>query len=398
MKTTPRRRVLLTGATGNWGRACLRELRERDTVDVVALALPTPQDRRILADFADMDNLTVVWGDLTRYDDVARAVAGVDVVVHIGAVVSPLADARPDLARKVNTVSIQHLIRAVKSLPDPAKVGVVGVGSVAETGDRPAPHHWGRVGDPIRVSQFDEYGQTKVIAEKLLVDSGLPRWAWLRQTGIFHPGMLEIRDPIMTHSPFAEVMEWVSDADSARLVAGISEGVPEEFWQRIYNIGGGAGWRLTNWELQNAIGAALGVADIRTWYHRNWFALKNFHGQWYTDSDQLQELVPFRQDTFQAALARAVPTLPTAVRNAGRVPSWVVRELVMRRLAYQPRGTMHAIRHGDAAAIAAFYGSRQDWERVWGRVQLHTPGALAHSQHDVPRIRRGQGPHRVDGR
>lgn len=134
-------------------------------------------------------------GDLTRYEDVARAIDGVDVILHIGAVVSPLADERPELARRVNIGGMQNIIRAVGALPEPDAVAVVGAGSVAETGDRQAPVHWGRVGDPIRVSQFDEYGRTKVIAEKLLVESGLPKWAWLRQTGIFHPGSLRSAIP-----------------------------------------------------------------------------------------------------------------------------------------------------------------------------------------------------------
>ncbi len=379
-----RRRVLLTGATGNWGRATLRELRDRDAVDVVAFALPTDADRAVLAEFTDMTNLTVAWGDLTRYVDIAAAVATVDMVLHVGAVVSPLADARPQLARRVNVGSMQNIIQAVKALPDPASVEVVGIGSVAETGDRQAPVHWGRVGDPIRVSRFDEYGQTKVVAERMLIDSGLPRWAWLRQTGIFHPGMLEIRDPIMTHSPFAGVFEWASDADSARLLAGIAEGAPEEFWGGVYNIGGGEGWRLTNWQLQTAIGGALGVRDIRTWYDRDWFALTNFHGQWYTDSDRLEELVPFRADTFAAAMRRAIAAAPASVRSAGKVPAWIVKNFVMKPLAHKPRGTMHAIAHHDRDGIAAHFGSEDRWRRIgdWSTFQVpepsRTPSFLEH--------------------
>jgi nucleoside-diphosphate-sugar epimerase len=359
-----RRRVLLTGATGNWGRATLKELRRRDTVDVVAFAMPTDADRALLSQFADMGNLTVAWGDLTNYADVERAIVGVDTILHVGAVVSPLADMHPRLARKVNVGSMQNIVRAVKALPNPAAVEIVGIGSVAETGDRQAPNHWGRVGDPLRVSQFDEYGQTKVVAEKLLVDSGLPKWAWLRQTGIFHPAMLEIRDPIMTHSPFAGVLEWASVEDSARLLANIAEGVSDEFWHRIYNIGGGEGWRLTNWQLQTAIGTATGVADIRRWYNRDWFALKNFHGQWYTDSDELERVVHFREDTFEAALARAMKEVPASVRNAGKVPAWIVKHLVMKPLAKKPRGTMHAIRRHDREEIAAFFGSNDAWQQI----------------------------------
>lgn len=374
--TTFTRTALLTGATGNWGRATLREFRRHPNIRVRAFAQPTPHDREVLAEFADMPNLDIAWGDLTSYDNVARAIDGVDVILHVGAIVSPLADEKPALARRVNIGSMQNIIRAVKALPDPGAVAVVGVGSVAETGDRQEPHHWGRVGDPLRVSRFDEYGQTKVVAEKLLIESGLARWAWLRQTGVFHPGMLEIRDPIMTHSPFTGVMEWASAEDSARLLAGVAgTDVPEEFWGGIYNIGGGADWRLTNWQLQEAISGAMGVTDVRRWYDRNWFATRNFHGQWYTDRDRLEEFMPFRKDTFADAMARAVATLPASVRNAGKVPPWIVKSFVMKPLTRKPRGTMHAIARRSHDEIAAHFGSYEAWQAIgdWTTFQAPEP-------------------------
>ncbi|WP_456284384.1 NAD-dependent epimerase/dehydratase family protein [Microbacterium sp. JZ101] len=375
MPDTFDRTVLLTGATGNWGRATLRAFRERPDIRVRAFALRSAADDAALAEFADMPNLEVFRGDLTRYDDVRRAISGVDVVLHVGAIVSPFADDHPDLARRVNIGSMQNIVRAVRALPDPAAVAVIGIGSVAETGDRQEPVHWGRVGDPLRVSQFDEYGQTKIVAERLLVDSGLPRWAWLRQTGIFHPGMLEIRDPIMTHSPFSGVMEWATAEDSARLLVGVaSRGVPEQFWRGVYNIGGGEQWRLTNWELQTMLGGAMGVRDIRGWYERNWFALKNFHGQWYSDSDRLHELVPFRQDTVKDALERALAAAPSSVRSAGKVPAWLVKHLVMKPLTRRPRGTMGAVRGGREDEVAAYFGSRETWEWI-GDWSTFTPPA-----------------------
>lgn len=85
-----RRRVLLTGATGNWGRATLRALRERPEIAVQALVLPAEAApgaasrleagalrrarARTLAAFADMENLQILRGDLTNPADVARAV------------------------------------------------------------------------------------------------------------------------------------------------------------------------------------------------------------------------------------------------------------------------------------------------------------------------------------
>jgi nucleoside-diphosphate-sugar epimerase len=370
--------VFLTGATGNWGRCVLREFAERaDRFDVVALVLPTRRDRRVIAEHAGMPNLDVVYGDLTDYAAVESCVRGADYVLHVGALVSPAADDYPELAWQVNVGSARNIVQAVLAQPDPGAISVVGVGSVAETGDRPPPVHWGRVGDPLRASKYDVYGQSKIAAERVVVDSGLPRWAWLRQTAIFHPGVLETRDAIMTHVPLGGVMEWVSVADSARLLANVCEGeMPAEFWGGVYNIGGGAGWQLTNWEFQTRLMAALGVQDVRRWYDRNWFATRNFHGQWYTDSDRLEKLVPFRQDTFVSALARAVRAAPASVRMAGRWPAALVRHSVIKPLTRQPRGTMAFIRGNDEAKISAYFGSRAEWECIgdWSTFTPPQPG------------------------
>lgn len=360
-----RKRVFLTGAAGNWGRFVIDEFRSRaDRFDVVALVLPTPTDVGIIRRYEDMANLDVRFGDLTDYAAVASGVAGVDFVVHLGGMVSPAGDDDPELTHRVNVGSMRNIVRAVRAQPHPENIGVVGVGSVAQTGDRRPPHHWGRVGDPLRPAHFDDYGQSKILAEKELVDSGLPKWVWLRQTGIFHPGMLGIRDPIVTHPPFAEVMEWISVEDSARLVANICEDdVPGHFWCDIYNLGGGDGWRLTNWELQTRMTAAFGLPDVRQWYNRNWFATQNFHGHWYTDSDELEKIVPFRADTFDAALRRAVAANP-ALKRAGRIPPWLVKNLILKPLTLKPRGTMSFIRDGDEEKVAAFFGSRREWEGI----------------------------------
>ncbi|WP_395311490.1 NAD(P)H-binding protein [Mycobacterium sp. AMU20-3851] len=362
-----RKRVFLTGAAGNWGRFVLDEFRTRaDRFEVIALVLPTPNDTAAIRQYEDMSNLQVRFGDLTDYDAVAECVAGADYVAHLGGIVSPVGDDNPELALRVNAGSMRNIVRAVQAQPDPSAIGVIGIGTIAQFGDRNPPHHWGRIGDPMRPAHFDGYAQSKIVAEKTLVESGLPKWVSLRQTGIFHPGMLEIRDPIMTHSPFEGVMEWASADDSARLIANICEDqMPSEFWCDAYNIGGGEAWRLTNWELQTRMTAAFGVSDVRKWYERNWFATRNFHGQWYTDSDDLEKLVPFRGDSFDAALTRAVAANPS-LKMAGRMPAWVVKNLFMKPLTLKPRGTMAYIRDNDVEKINAYFGSRRKWEQIGG--------------------------------
>jgi hypothetical protein len=126
------------------------------------------------------------------------------------------------------------------------------------------------------------------------------------------------------------------------------------------------------------------VKDFRRWYDRNWFATRNFHGQWYTDSDRLQELVPFRLDTFETALARAVRTAPSSVRMAGKVPAWFVKNFVIKPLTLKPRGTMAFLRDNDEAKISAYFGSREeqagigDWSTFVPPSPDRTPRLLDH--------------------
>lgn len=384
--TGRRQRVFLTGATGRLGRQVLHEFAARaGRIQVVALVLPTEPERDAIGRFAGMENLDVVYGDVTDPGVVAAAVGRVDLVLHLAAMVSPAADDDPARTFAVNIGGARAVIRAVRARPDPDAVALVMVGSVAELGDRNPPHHWGRVGDPVRVSQFDGYGLSKVVAERELVDSGLTRWAWLRLPGIFHDGLLAVRDPIMTHTPLDGVMEMVSVRDAARLLANLCEdGVPDQFWGGVHNVGGGAGWRFTNWQFHARLMAALGAGDFRRWYDRNWFATRNFHGHWYLDSDRLQQLVPFRHETFDAALEHAVRVTPWPVRLAGRIPAGLVKRFGIGPLTRRPRGTMAWIRDGDEPYIRAFFGSREQWERIgdWSTyrpaVPDRTPRLLDH--------------------
>ena len=217
-------KVFLTGGFGNWGRFTLRSLAGvANKVDVVALVLPTDYENNpdLRKEFEAQDNVEIVLGDLTDYESVKRCVDGADYVIHLGGMVSPVADANHALTHKVNVGAIRNIIKAVKAQPNPDEIGVIGIGSVAETGDRQAPHHWGRVGDPLWPSMYDEYAQSKIIAERTLIHSGLKKWAWLRSSGIFHPGVVLILDPIMTHTTMNGVLEWILVEDAARLIRNI---------------------------------------------------------------------------------------------------------------------------------------------------------------------------------
>ena len=113
--------ILLTGATGSAGIEALRELiRQQDRYHIRVLSLDTPQERKILQPFAD--HIEIIWGDLRNPDDVNRAVSGTDAVLHVAAIIPPLADHQPQLAYDVNVGGTRNLLAAMQSQPQPPRL------------------------------------------------------------------------------------------------------------------------------------------------------------------------------------------------------------------------------------------------------------------------------------
>ncbi len=372
-----KRHIFITGASGRMGQATLAELfRRRDHFEVTALALDTPTDRRILAPY-QKQGLEVVWGDLTCYQDVLRGLSGADIVLHVGGLVSPFADTRPALTMKVNVGAAQNIVRAILAQPDPDHVKLVYIGTIAQTGNRPVPIHWGRIGDPIKLNVFDTYGLSKTIAERIVIESGIKNWVSLRQTGIARMAAAEPLDPITFHTTLNGVLEWITPADSGRLLANIcEETTPEEFWGNIYHIGGGAPNRLTNLELLDRMLSATGVKDYHEVLDPHWFALQNFHGQWLIDSDRLEELVPFREQTIDQYIEEQKSKVPWYIRLGSAFPGLVRRKF--EEVARGPGGTLSWLARGDNAHIKAYFGSLQRWKRIvgWESINQQRPSEV----------------------
>lgn len=205
---------------------------------------------------------------------------------------------------QVNYGAPRNLIRAIFQLGQESRTRFVYIGTVAETGDRMPPIHWGRVGDPIKPSVFDYYAVSKVAAERLVIESGLKYWVSLRQTGIIGKAMSEIEDAIMFHNCFDNVLEYCSDRDSARamrnLCAFFHDGTLEEaFWGHIYNIGGGESCRISTYEMYCKLYGAIGLTRLDYLLSPRKQATRNFRGQYYLDSDRLEQYLHFRRDTLQ---------------------------------------------------------------------------------------------------
>ncbi|MBM3131471.1 MAG: NAD(P)-dependent oxidoreductase [Chloroflexi bacterium] len=364
--------VFITGTTGSMGGAGFQELlRRRERYDIVTLVRPSKANKKLMAPYLNQPGVKVVWGDLTNYEDVLKCVTGADYVLHPAAFIAPEADHHPDLAWKINAGSAENIVRAIHAQPNPNAIKLVSIGSVAMTGDRLGAIHLGRVGDPLKPSVYDAYATSKIAAEKTVVESGLKYWVSCRQTYIAIPDTLSLMDPIMFHQPIDTHIEFVTPTDAGRLLANACEdNVPEEFWRRIYNIGGGPECRVIYIEYLERVFKMLGLGDYRKLMDRDWFALRNFHCQWFEDSHVLNDYLHFREDTLESHLQQIKEHAAWYVKLAGLpgvrhiIPKPLVKKFVIEPLTKGKDGTMYWINNDLEGRITSFYGSKEKWSQI----------------------------------
>lgn len=374
--------VFLTGASGNMGHHSFLEfIKHKDAYNIVVLLRDSEKNRAMFAEYLNDPSVKIVWGDLKKYEDVLQCVTGADFVLHVGGMVSPSADYYPTKTIQTNTTAAKNIVNAVKAQPNADDIKVVYIGTVAETGDRNAPIHWARTGDPIKISIYDHYAISKTLAEEIFAESGLKHWVSLRQSGILYADILKNIDPIMFHVPINGVLEWATVEDSARLMVNVcGDDIPEEFWRRFYNIGSGEQYRLTNYEFEELLlQKTLRLGSVKKLFQPNWFINRNFHGQWYYDGDELEKYCHFRANIpveayFKSLVDQVAPYYKLAFM--AKPFTGIVKKFLGSLANKEIYGTQWWIKNQVTERITAYYGSMENYNAApttWDKFDIVIP-------------------------
>ena len=363
----PKKIVFVTGATGKMGQETMKQLLARSSrFKVRILARASAKNKALLKKYM-CPALEIVWGDMADYDTILKCVTGASYVLHIGAMVSPMADDYPEDTLKTNIGSTLNIIKAIKAQPDPDAVHFAYVATVAMTGQRLEPIQFGRVGDPINPSIFDYYGLSKVFSEWSVFDSGLKHWVSIRQTGQ-HPSAKEAGDlPIVTHQPPNNVLEWSTAIESGICMANLCEDwVPESFWRKAYNLSSGKDYRLTTWELMDInLGAfGMGLKDVQD---SRMMAKYNFHGHYYTDSDLLDDILHFRcipADQYWAGVREEMRRMAANPLIRAGFPTAEQMFAHNKEVGSKRMGTYWMFENNEENWIKAFFGSREQQKEI----------------------------------
>lgn len=291
-------KVLLTGAFGNIGSATIEEaLRRGHTVR--CFDLQNKVNERAASRLGR--GVDVVWGDLRREEDVARAVDGQDAVVHLGFVIPTLSatgrssEDEPEWARAVNVGGTRNLVAALAAQPRPGRlIFVSSLHVYGLTQDLPPPRTIRETPRPV-----EHYARHKVECEHLVEASGLT-WAILR-LGAALPARL-VLDPGMFEVPLGNRIEFVHRRDVALAIANALES--EEVWGKVWLIGGGPHCQLYQRDLVAPILEAIGVGMLPD----SAFATAPFATDW-LDTAESQRVLDFQRRTLDDYIRDVVATI-----------------------------------------------------------------------------------------
>ena len=230
------RTIAITGGAGRVGRLVASILREGGN-RVRILDLPQ-------ANFEGLEGFENMPGDIGDETYLAAALGGVDVVVHLAAILPPVAEEQPDLTRRVNVEGTRRVLRAMESaMPQSLLVFSSSVVVYGDTQMRKPP-----VDTSVPTRGLGAYPESKIAAEEAVLSSGV-RSVILRISGVSAPDFL--LPPEVWPFTSNQRMEFVHVADVAAAVAAAAAISPAAVGA-IHNIAGGETWRMTGQDYSDA--------------------------------------------------------------------------------------------------------------------------------------------------
>ncbi len=277
--------VLLTGASGTIGTEIMSQLAQSDNVRLTVFDIKNPRTKKLFARYEN--KVDIIWGDIANVDDLKFIPANLDAVIHLAAIIPPLADEKPELARKVNVIGTQNLIQQLEKTSPNAFL--LYSSSIAVYGDH-IQNPYITIHEPLNAGKDDIYAQSKIECEKLIQHSNLD-WSLFRLTAIMKNHKIS---KLMFHMPLSTIMEICTPPDTARaFITAIRH--RNELSGRVFNLGGGRFCYITYREFLNRSFQIYGLGKADFPVHA--FAERNFHCGMYVDGDELENILHFRNDT-----------------------------------------------------------------------------------------------------
>jgi hypothetical protein len=180
--------------------------------------------------------------------------------------------------------------------------------------------------------------------------------------------MKNISDGLMFHTCFNTPLEWTTAHDSAILIRNIlrkdhkGELNEDNFWKHCFNLGGGESCRITGYETFS-MGFAIIGCKVEHFFDTNYNSLRNFHGEWYSDTHKLNNLFDYQHESAKAFWDHVLKTHPY-FSLAKICPKKLMKAIIIKRLLKDDNAPHYWRKHNDEARMLAYFNGTDKFDNI----------------------------------
>ncbi|MGY5877170.1 MAG: NAD(P)-dependent oxidoreductase, partial [Candidatus Thorarchaeota archaeon] len=283
-------KILVTGAFGNIGESTLLALGKKNH-EIRVFDIKSDATVKKCKTLSKQVQFETIWGDITNKESIELAMEGVDIVIHLAAIIPPGSEANPELSQKVNVGGTETVIEIANGMAN--KPRIIFASSVSTYGPR-GPQEPPVTADLTQVPT-DNYTHHKIKCEQLLKDSGLS-WTVLRLAAIPTLELTTDIDTMLFDTPFNQRIEFGHTRDVGTAFANA---VDLDLDKQVFLIGGGKGSQMLWGDFINGLFQVMGMRPmpeeafivpkkLEDWYYTDWM-----------DTDESQAVLQYQEHTYQ---------------------------------------------------------------------------------------------------
>lgn len=285
------KKVLITGAAGTIGLKVIKYLLIEGKYEITAIDLKNGGNQKKLRKYRKRVN--VVYGDILDPTLMENLIKEMDFVIHLAGVTLPLGNLNKRLTYEVDYKGTENIVRTIDFYNPECHLLYASSASIYGQQDKDEVS----VTTKPNLEKSDYYSLSKLDAEEI-IKLKLKNYSIYRLPVVLTNIVKE--NYIYSYKPSSK-MEVVTDTDAAYMFSRALDKI-DKVNKKTFNVGGGENCRITGKKLNEEILKVFGIT--RKYIDNKIFIDKNFYSYYFKDSDKLEELLSFRNDSISSYLMR----------------------------------------------------------------------------------------------
>ena len=285
------KKVLVTGAAGTIGINVIKYLLSEGKYEITAVDLKNRGNYKRLKRYRRRVNL--VYGDVSDPLLMENIIKDVDYCIHLAGITLPIGNINQKLTYEVDYKGTENIVRMIDFYNPNCHLLFASSASVYGKQDKDEVS----VTTKPNLEPTDYYSSFKLEAEEI-IKRKLNNYSIYRLPVVLTNITKE--NFIYSYNPSSKI-EVVTDLDAAYMFVRALDKI-DKVNKKTFNVGGGENSRTTGKKLNEELLKVFGYT--KKYIDNRLFIDKNFYSYYFKDSDKLEEILTFRNDSISSYLMR----------------------------------------------------------------------------------------------